>query len=271
MERGFLSLGRRDVKQKKSTSIVGSTMENTSANEATTSTCNVEHNFESNIEQANDVTMNKGVADSCTTRQRIWLSNPTSLAAKIRDIESQILKGKLVFMGDDEKPLKPKSVYEPLFIVGVMLDQCVAALSNDSFVKAIDGANLTGNTAVSYVNLLDGEPVAYPVVENYAQNTWSKYRLVRTMMNSKGLFFFMFSSKDGMDAMLKNDGLSAIATKLDTPLMLDAYITTMCTESWGRLSYVRAIIDLQADVELKDTFVVAILKIEDDGFILNII
>ncbi|GKD97616.1 gag-pol polyprotein [Tanacetum coccineum] len=198
MERGFLSSGRRDVKQKKSTSVVGSTMENTSANEATTSTCNVEHNFESNIEQANDVTMNKGVADSCTTHQRIWLSNPTSLAAKICDIESQMLKGKLVFMGDDEKPLKSKSVYEPVNSVGA------AALSNDNFVKAIDGANLTGNGAVSYVYLLDGEPVAYPVVENYAKNTWSKYRLVRTMMNSKDLFFFMFSSKDVMDAMLEN-------------------------------------------------------------------
>lgn len=45
--------------------------------------------------------------------------------------------------------------------------------------------------------------MAYLVVENYIKNTWSKYGLVKTMMNSKGLFFFKFSSKNGMYAMLE--------------------------------------------------------------------
>ncbi|GKA76964.1 hypothetical protein Tco_0783425 [Tanacetum coccineum] len=49
------------------------------------------------------------------------------------------------------------------------------------------------------------------------------------------------------------DGLSAIATKLGTPLMLDSYTSDMCMQSWGRSSYVRAMIKLWADVELKDT------------------
>nr|GFC59974.1 hypothetical protein [Tanacetum cinerariifolium] len=30
-----------------------------------------------------------------------------------------------------------------------------------------------------------------------------------------------------------DDGLSAIATKLGTPLMLDSYTADMCTQSWG--------------------------------------
>ncbi|GJZ01992.1 putative reverse transcriptase domain-containing protein [Tanacetum coccineum] len=33
------------------------------------------------------------------------------------------------------------------------------------------------------------------------------------------------------------DGLSAIATKLGTPLMLDSYTSDMCMQSWGRSSY----------------------------------
>ncbi|GKB06800.1 hypothetical protein Tco_0835033, partial [Tanacetum coccineum] len=49
------------------------------------------------------------------------------------------------------------------------------------------------------------------------------------------------------------DGLSVIATKLDTPLMLDFYTPDMCMQSWGRSSYAKAMIELQADVELKDT------------------
>ncbi|GJX18231.1 retrotransposon protein, putative, ty1-copia subclass [Tanacetum coccineum] len=61
------------------------------------------------------------------------------------------------------------------------------------------------------------------------------------------------------------DGLSAIATKLGTPLMLDSYTSDMCMQSWGRSSYARVLIELQADVELKDNIVVAMLKITREG------
>ncbi|GKB68565.1 RNA-directed DNA polymerase, eukaryota, reverse transcriptase zinc-binding domain protein [Tanacetum coccineum] len=86
-----------------------------------------------------------------------------------------------------------------------------------------------GNSSgpISYAKLLNGEPstksvnlrtliastsngggrkcVAYPVFENYVKNTWNKYDLVKFMMTTKGTFFFNFSSKDGMDAMIEND------------------------------------------------------------------
>nr|GEV04299.1 hypothetical protein [Tanacetum cinerariifolium] len=40
---------------------------------------------------------------------------------------------------------------------------------------------------------------------NNVMNTWSKYGLVKSMLNSSnGLFFFQFSFKDGLDAMLEN-------------------------------------------------------------------
>ncbi|GKA22672.1 hypothetical protein Tco_0708634 [Tanacetum coccineum] len=52
------------------------------------------------------------------------------------------------------------------------------------------------------------------------------------------------------------DGLSAIATKLGTSLMLDSYTSDMCMQSWGRSSYARVMIELRADVELKDNIVV---------------
>ncbi|GJS73057.1 putative reverse transcriptase domain-containing protein [Tanacetum coccineum] len=61
------------------------------------------------------------------------------------------------------------------------------------------------------------------------------------------------------------DGLSAIATKLGTPLMLDSYTCDMCMQSWGRSSYTRALIELRADVELKDNIVVVMPKITREG------
>ncbi|GJW34659.1 retrotransposon protein, putative, ty1-copia subclass, partial [Tanacetum coccineum] len=67
-----------------------------------------------------------------------------------------------------------------------------------------------------------------------------------------------------------DDGLSAIATKLGTPLMLDSYTFDMCMQSWGRSSYARVMIELRADVELKDNIVVAMLRIKRGHYICNV-
>ncbi|GKE15448.1 hypothetical protein Tco_1423025 [Tanacetum coccineum] len=51
-----------------------------------------------------------------------------------------------------------------------------------------------------------GKGMAYPVVVNYVKNTWDKYGLVKSMLNSStGIFSFQFSSMDGFDAMIEND------------------------------------------------------------------
>ncbi|GJS54245.1 putative reverse transcriptase domain-containing protein [Tanacetum coccineum] len=62
------------------------------------------------------------------------------------------------------------------------------------------------------------------------------------------------------------DGLSVIASKLSTPLMLNSYTSNMFIQSWGRSCYARALIEVQADVELKDNIVVAMPKLVGEGF-----
>nr|GFA41357.1 hypothetical protein [Tanacetum cinerariifolium] len=62
------------------------------------------------------------------------------------------------------------------------------------------------------------------------------------------------------------DVLSAIATDIGTLLMLESYTSNMCIQSWGRSSYSRALIEIQADVKLKDTIVVAMPKLIGEGF-----
>ncbi|GJS12851.1 hypothetical protein Tco_0407323 [Tanacetum coccineum] len=80
-----------------------------------------------------------------------------------------------------------------------------------------------------------GKLVAYPVMANYVRNTWGKYGHVKSMLNSSNrIFSFPFSSIDGLDVVLEND-------------------------PWS--SYARALIEVQADVELKDNIVVAMPKI----------
>nr|GEX14169.1 hypothetical protein [Tanacetum cinerariifolium] len=55
------------------------------------------------------------------------------------------------------------------------------------------------------------------------------------------------------------DGLSAIATKLGTSLMLDSYTSDMYMQSWGRSSYARPMIELRID-ELKDNISTLIIN-----------
>ncbi|XP_021991402.1 uncharacterized protein LOC110888172 [Helianthus annuus] len=66
-----------------------------------------------------------------------------------------------------------------------------------------------------------------------------------------------------------DDGLSLLASKLGVPKRLDSYTADMCVENWGRSSYARAMIELNADNELKDHITVAIPKMDEDGFILE--
>ncbi|GKD67290.1 zinc finger, CCHC-type containing protein, partial [Tanacetum coccineum] len=94
--------------------------------------------------------------------------------------------------------------------------------------------------------------MAYPLVANYIRNTWSKYGLVKSMLNSSnGLFFFKFSSKDGLDAMLKNGpwficNNPLILKKLNPEVNL---LKEDVGNVPGRSSYARAMIKLRADVE----------------------
>nr|GEV07499.1 zinc finger BED domain-containing protein RICESLEEPER 2-like [Tanacetum cinerariifolium] len=52
------------------------------------------------------------------------------------------------------------------------------------------------------------------------------------------------------------DGLSNIAMNIGTLLRHDSYTSDMRIQSWGRLSYARALIEIRAHVKFKDTIVV---------------
>ncbi|KAI3797691.1 hypothetical protein L1987_32954 [Smallanthus sonchifolius] len=62
------------------------------------------------------------------------------------------------------------------------------------------------------------------------------------------------------------DGLSLLASKVGVPKMLDSYTASMCVESWGRSSFARALIEVQAGSELKRSIKVAVPSLEGNGF-----
>ncbi|GKC77970.1 hypothetical protein Tco_1128744, partial [Tanacetum coccineum] len=52
-------------------------------------------------------------------------------------------------------------------------------------------------------------------------------------------------------------------------IMLDSYTSSMCLQSWGRINYPRALIDIRVDRELNEDMVVAIPNVKDDGEVLH--
>ncbi|GKC04038.1 putative reverse transcriptase domain-containing protein [Tanacetum coccineum] len=147
-------------------------------------------------------------------------------------------------------------------------------------------ANVTGKPIGKKLNfrtLFTPGRVAYPVVANYVRNTWSKYGLVQSMFSSStGLFSFQFSFMEGLNAMLENGpwfirnnplilkkwhpDVNILKEDVGTPLMLDSYTSDMCMQSCGKSSYARAMIELRADVELRDNIVAAMPKITGEGY-----
>nr|GEV41537.1 hypothetical protein [Tanacetum cinerariifolium] len=116
------------------------------------------------------------------------------------------------------------------------------------------GMSLSGPT--SYAKLVTREPsresvnfctllalvgneadVAYPIVDNYVKNTWSKYGLVKSMLNrltDVGNAPVWVKFHGVPTTTFSEDGLSFIATKLCTPLMPDSYTSEMYMQSWDR-------------------------------------
>ncbi|XP_021975503.1 uncharacterized protein LOC110870630 [Helianthus annuus] len=72
-------------------------------------------------------------------------------------------------------------------------------------------------------------------------------------------------------AIYSDDGLSLLASKIGEPKRLDGYTADMCSENWGRSSFARALVEINADHELKDRIVVAIPKLDEEGYINEVI
>ncbi|GJV60944.1 reverse transcriptase domain-containing protein [Tanacetum coccineum] len=61
------------------------------------------------------------------------------------------------------------------------------------------------------------------------------------------------------------DGLSLIATQVGKPIMLDAFTSSMCAESWGCISFACALIEVSSGFDLKSEVVMAIPNEEGNG------
>ncbi|GJZ44668.1 hypothetical protein Tco_0591923, partial [Tanacetum coccineum] len=106
--------------------------------------------------------------------------NTSFLAAKIHDTECQMLEHTFSTHNTSTKV-------------------ATAGTSDTPSNKRGDGL-----VNVSKSDKSNGKSVMFPVIEKYVKNGWSRFGLVSTMMNSKGILFFKFSSSTGMESLLEN-------------------------------------------------------------------
>ncbi|GKA39863.1 retrotransposon protein, putative, ty1-copia subclass [Tanacetum coccineum] len=117
-----------------------------------------------------------------------------------------------------------------------------------------------------------GKRVAYPSVENYRVIDSEKVEIgCEHYEGGRVLYPVWVKFHDIPIIAFTEDGLSAIATKLDTPMMLDSYTSAMFMDSWGRSSYARVMVELRADVELKDTLLVDVPKFVSETYTISTI
>nr|GEX85849.1 hypothetical protein [Tanacetum cinerariifolium] len=200
----------------------------------------------------------------------------SGLALKVQNMKGQIV-------GPDCNPLKP---YDGMVLMSILCtNKKVGGVSNNS-----SGTNVSHDTTLKaaieivtdmltytararfsfslYVYFV-GKRVAFSVVEYYVKNVWKKYGIVRVMMNTKDNYHLKHNPEvklhDTSILAFTADGLNAMATKLGNSIMLDSYTSSMCLQSWGRMDYARALIDVMADRELNKEMVIAIPNVKDDG------
>ncbi|GJY31851.1 hypothetical protein Tco_0415346 [Tanacetum coccineum] len=65
--------------------------------------------------------------------------------------------------------------------------------------------------------------------------------------------------------------LSIIASQIGKLIMLDFYTSSICIESWGRSSFARCLIEINAGDVLKESLTVGVPLIEDSGFTIETI
>ncbi|GJY39712.1 nucleotide-binding alpha-beta plait domain-containing protein [Tanacetum coccineum] len=67
------------------------------------------------------------------------------------------------------------------------------------------------------------------------------------------------------------DGLSLIATQIGKPLMLDAFTSSMCVESWGHISFARVLVKISSDTNLKKEVTMTVPNEDELGYTREVI
>ncbi|GJX68549.1 hypothetical protein Tco_0304276 [Tanacetum coccineum] len=292
MERVFLSSGGRGVKQNKGVTTVNAVVniENTndktgnnddygSSKNVVTNSTNAIHNLESV-----DDHLTRNVVDTslgATISVHLMVNNVNTDNVNL-ETPLELNKGDNVNSNANVEPTASASISDfVLFATLLKGDMSRKSVNFCTFKYAILWV-VSERLANSASGFFLGKRVAYPfiskdgldaILENgpwFIRNNplilkkWDPD--VNLLKEDVGNFHVWVKLHGVLMTVFSEDGLSDIVTKLGTLLMLESYTSDMCMHSWGRSSYARTLIELQAYIALKDTIVVAIPELVGEGF-----
>ncbi|GKC81534.1 hypothetical protein Tco_1137251 [Tanacetum coccineum] len=164
-----------------------------------------------------------------------------------------------------------KTKFRSLFNTKQVKDSdCVLPLANLQAIK-----HKFENTLVGY---FVGKSVAFTPVKNYVTNTWMNQVLEQGpwIIRNTPIILNKWSPdlslcKDKVTSVpvwvklhkvpivaYMEDCLSLIASQIGKPVMLDTFTCAICNNLWGRIGFVRALIEVNATKDLKKEVIMAV-------------
>ncbi|GJT64393.1 zinc knuckle CX2CX4HX4C containing protein [Tanacetum coccineum] len=220
--------------------------------------------------------------------------SPASIVQKLHDIKKLMLEGKLVLFGGDRLPMKPSSKTNEgsNSLGGADIGACSSIGGDDveagasrehQATKAASKAscedNLRAANKLTFIETMPAIPISFAsMVTPELSKRVANFRMLNTRTTTGESVEILIPLSSVLEAnargvelcpvwvklhdipvtVFTKDGLSVIATRLGKPIMLDSYTSTMCMDSWGRMDFARALVEIKAGRPLKDTIVIAI-------------
>ncbi|GJT89551.1 RNA-directed DNA polymerase, eukaryota, reverse transcriptase zinc-binding domain protein [Tanacetum coccineum] len=102
-----------------------------------------------------------------------------------------------------------------------------------------------------------GYKMPYQEMRYNITRMWGKFRFKSVIPNGNGVFLFKFKNNEGLQSVIEmgpwmvngkliSKGISAIASRLGTPLIMDQFTTNMCNLGNGRPGFARVLVDVEA-------------------------
>ncbi|GJZ76219.1 zinc knuckle CX2CX4HX4C containing protein, partial [Tanacetum coccineum] len=181
----------------------------------------------------------------------------------------------------DMDMLKSTSGTKPMSFISTM--QGMNASGNNKLSKIPVRVNKEGNNVVDMDPLLEeggkkwdltlvgyfvGLKMSYAEISGHLRRMWRTRDLAEIINNECGLYFMKFRSVEGMNYVLENGpwlimnvpleawnthGISRLASSLGNPIIMDRITASMCEKAYGRASFARVLVKVDATKELADS------------------
>ncbi|GJZ07558.1 hypothetical protein Tco_0541351 [Tanacetum coccineum] len=98
---------------------------------------------------------------------------------------------------------------------------------------------------------------------------WNRYGFKDIVDYNNGVYFMKFSNEEGLDSVVNNGtwmttkGISALASKVGKPLVMDAVTASMCKMGVGRVGFTRVMVEVSTKKPLPYEIEVAYRNVEN--------